>query len=80
MLDINGYDIELPPDFDEMTYPVRCGRCRSVYDVANVDVLQRYSDCSVWNAPCCGAQVDDRQWKSLPDVQFLEPDGRPRRD
>lgn len=47
-------------DTTGMLFPVRCLRCRGVYDAANVEVTARYADCSVWNAPCCGAVVDDR--------------------
>lgn len=71
--------------------PVRCRRCRrGVYDLSTVEVTARYADCSVWNAPCCGAQVDDRgdtgwtgrkdydriQPGSDPTVMWLDPTGR----
>lgn len=56
-----------------MRYPVRCTRCRGVYDVANVEVTARYSDCSVWVSPCCKQTVDDRPagWVSRPDIEKL---------
>lgn len=50
----------VPVDTTDMRMPVRCLRCGGIYDAANVHVIARYADCSVWNAPCCGAQVDDR--------------------
>lgn len=46
----------------EMTFPVRCSHCRRVYDLASVEVTGRYLDCTLWNAPCCHRQVDDRSW------------------
>jgi hypothetical protein len=58
-----------------MTDPVRCNRCGSgIYDLAAVEVTARYVDCSMWKAPCCGAQVDDRGdtgWKSFSDYTRL---------
>lgn len=47
-------------DTTGMTYPGRCRWCGSIYDGATVTVTARYSDCSVWKAPCCGATADDR--------------------
>lgn len=44
---------------DNMMFPVRC-ICGQVYDTAAVTVTARYSDCSVWKAPCCGRVADDR--------------------
>lgn len=79
MLDIYGYGAELPPDFDQMMYPVRCGHCGAIYDASKVTVLQQYADCSIWKSPCCRRQVDDRQWKPLPDIQPLDRDGQPVR-
>ena len=43
-----------------MFAPVRCKFCLQVHDSAKVDVLQRYSDCSVWKCPNCGTRIDDR--------------------
>lgn len=43
--------------------PVRCS-CGAYYDSASVTVIARYADCSVWKAPCCGRQTDDRTWVS----------------
>lgn len=54
-----------------MIWPVRCLHCDTVYDGADVEVLARYADCSVWKSPCCNRRVDDRQWKSLPDIEPL---------
>ncbi len=44
----------------EMFAPGRCLWCGAIYDAGPVKVIARYSDCSVWIAPCCEAQVDDR--------------------
>lgn len=78
------------PAVAEMSYPVRCAYCHRVYDLGTVTVTARYSDCSVWNAPCCGVTVDDRGdtgWKSTKDyhridkgVQFTDPYGVPWMD
>lgn len=56
---------------ERMTSPVRCRHCRTVYDVGTVTVTARYTDCSLWTSPCCNRQVDDRQWKGLPDIEYL---------
>lgn len=61
-----------------MTYPVRC-TCGQVYDVGKVEVKARYTDCSIWNAPCCGRQADDRGetgWKTTQDYYRLDRNGR----
>lgn len=65
-------------DVQRMLAPVRCGHCGAVYDSADVEVTARYADCSVWRSPCCGRRVDDRTWKSLPDIIKLNHNGRPR--
>jgi hypothetical protein len=58
-----------------MTHPVQCGRCSAIYDFAGeYEIVARYADCTVFKTPCCGAIVDDRPWKSLPDFERLEPD------
>lgn len=61
------------PDTTGMTSPVRCTHCGQVYDVGIVTVTARYADCSCWNSPCCGRQVDDRGpgWKSRSDIEWL---------
>jgi len=61
------------PDTTGMHFPVRCTHCDEVYDVGTVTVTARYSDCSMWESPCCHRQVDDRGpfWKSRPDVEKL---------
>ncbi|MDN4174707.1 hypothetical protein QWY28_17230 [Nocardioides sp. SOB77] len=43
-----------------MFHPGRCRWCGSIYDGGKVEVTGRYSDCSVWKAPCCGNTADDR--------------------
>lgn len=62
----------------DMTFPVRCTWCSGVYDVAKVTVTARYTDCSIWKAPCCGRQVDDRGdtgWKSRKDYERIPKGG-----
>ena len=57
-----------------MTSPVRCRYCRRIYDLGKVEVTARYTDCSVWKAPCCGVTVDDRGdtgWKSFKDYEHV---------
>ncbi len=60
-----------------MTFPVRCLRCvRGVYDLGKVEVTARYTDCSMWKTPCCGAVVDDRSetgWTSRKDYERIDP-------
>jgi hypothetical protein len=67
---IDGPD---PKVIAEMFYPVRCTHCRKIYDAGKVEVTARYTDCSMWKAPCCGRTVDDRGkgWKSRPDIEPL---------
>lgn len=65
----------------DMMFPVRC-TCGRIYDLGKVEVTARYTDCSIWNAPCCGRQVDDRGetgWKSTQDYYRLDRDGREAR-
>jgi len=47
---------------DLMRNKVRCYHCGGTYDLGKVEVTGRYTDCSVWKAPCCGRTVDDRPW------------------
>jgi hypothetical protein len=57
-----------------MHQPARCTWCGGVYDLGTVEVTARYTDCSVWKAPCCGTVVDDRGetgWKSRSDYTRL---------
>lgn len=55
----------------QMSSPVMCQHCRSVYDVAGVEVVARYADCDMFKTPCCKRTVDTRPWKSLPDYHKL---------
>lgn len=62
----------------DMMSPVRC-TCGRIYDLGKVIVTARYTDCSMWKAPCCGRQADDRGetgWKSTRDYYPLDRDGR----
>lgn len=62
-------------DTTGMTSPVRCTHCGGVYDLGRVEVTARYTDCSMWKAPCCKALVDDRGetgWKSFKDYVRLD--------
>ncbi len=43
----------------DMMFPVRCTWCSGIYDVGKVEVTARYTDCSMWKAPCCGQHVFD---------------------
>ncbi len=54
-------------------FPVRCAHCRGIYDMGSVEVTARYTDCSMWKAPCCGRTVDDRNppWKHRADYTEL---------
>jgi len=61
-----------------MLAPVECGWCHQVYDSANVEVVSRYTDCSVWKAPCCGVIADDRQFLTHRHIIPLGPDGKPK--
>lgn len=57
-----------------MFKPVRC-TCGDFYDIGQVEVIGRYTDCSVWKAPCCGRQADDRGetgWKSTQDYTVID--------
>ncbi len=58
----------------EMFSPVRCNRCRGVYDLGKVEVTARYSDCTVFKTPCCGSVADDRTWKGRPDFTQIDKD------
>ena len=46
------------PEPEDMMAPGQCLRCRRVYDLCRVKVIHNYSDCTLFYAPCCGAQVD----------------------
>lgn len=57
-----------------MFKPVRC-TCGRIYDLGAVEVTARYSDCSVWKAPCCGRTADDRGetgWKTTQDYTVID--------
>ena len=54
-----------------MISPVRCTYCGKVYDLADVETIARYADATVFRSPCCKRQVDDREWKSLPDFRRM---------
>jgi len=71
-----------PADVSGMTYPVRCCHCSRVYDLGSVHVVQRYTDCSVWQCPGCKLQVDDRcdsGWGGRVDYVHLDEHGREMR-
>jgi hypothetical protein len=52
-----------------MSALVKCTWCGQKYDLTRVTVIKRYSDCTVFESPCCRRQVDDRAWKSRPDFE-----------
>lgn len=68
---VDGTFSEFPNEAEGMNEPVRC-RCGRVYDLWDVEVTARYTDCSVWKAPCCGRVSDSRESKSLPDYERLK--------
>lgn len=47
-------------DTSGMVYPMQCLRCYHVHDAGKVEVVQRYTDCSVWRCPNCSSLIDDR--------------------
>jgi hypothetical protein len=50
-----------------MISPVACNHCGKTYDLAAaVTVTARFSDCSCFTTPCCGRNVDDREFVSSP--------------
>jgi hypothetical protein len=80
--DMFGQPYNLPADVEGMTQPVRCASCSSVYDLGAVEVTTRYTDCSVWKAPCCGRVADDRGetgWKTTQDYYRIDRDGQTQR-
>lgn len=50
----------VPLATEGMSAPYRCTRCGHIHDAGKVEVIARYSDCSVWRCPSCNAQIDDR--------------------
>lgn len=64
MYDHLGRPFGRPVDTSGMMVPARCTHCREVYDVTKVEVTARYTDCSMWTAPCCGAH-GGRPWTVL---------------
>jgi hypothetical protein len=61
-------------EIQSMFKPVRC-TCGQIYDLGKVTVTARYADCSIWKAPCCGRQADDRGetgWKSTKDYYPID--------
>ena len=58
--DVNGMPREVH-DVSGMLAPYSCGACGHVHDTAKVEVVARYTDCSVWRCPSCKATQDDRQ-------------------
>jgi hypothetical protein len=49
-----------------MISPVVCSYCGKEYDLGAVTVTARFSDCSCFTTPCCGKNVDDREFVSFP--------------
>ncbi len=63
-----------PDEIRDMFSPVRC-TCGRIYDLGKVEVTARYTDCSMWKAPCCGRPADDRGetgWKSTKDYYPID--------
>ena len=78
--DIFGYRWQLDrAQVAGMSQPCRCTHCNRVYDLGTVTVVQRYTDCSVWQCPGCKLQVDDRGetgWTTRRDYVRLDRNGR----
>jgi hypothetical protein len=80
IVDIDGTVVHREePDVSDMSTPALCSHCGSIYDVGHVTVTARYSDCSLWNAPCCGRQADSRHaWNNQPGARMGYVDIRAR--
>ncbi len=78
MLDMFGLPRFTEAELDQiaiMFSPVRCASCSRIYDLGKVEVIARYTDCSMWKAPCCGRPADDRGetgWKSTKDYYPID--------
>jgi hypothetical protein len=57
----------------DMLDPMRCMRCRQVFDGGHVEVVARYTDCDVFKCPKCGATVDNRPVGWGGSVERLDP-------
>lgn len=55
-------------EIKDMYKPVVCTHCNAIYDLADVEVIQRYEDCDVYCSPCCKTDADTREWKNNPDI------------
>jgi hypothetical protein len=51
-----------PEEIATMSWPAQCRHCRHIHDAGTVEVVQRYTDCSVWQCPKCKVQIDDRAY------------------
>jgi hypothetical protein len=56
----------------DMTSPVVCNHCRTIYDLTKVKVTARFADASCFITPCCGRYVDDREFVSSPAFRRLD--------
>lgn len=43
-----------------MSANAKCHRCGQTFDIGHAEVTQRYADCDVFKAPCCGSPCDTR--------------------
>lgn len=69
----NGIFVEIGSlNINDMISPVTCSHCRKIYDLCDVKVVARYSDCTQFKTPCCDVMSDDREWKSLPDFKKID--------
>ena len=55
---------------------VRCTHCGQTYDLTTVKVTARFDDCTCFDTPCCGKNVDDRTWVSLPAITRVTDERR----
>lgn len=68
VMDVFG-NVRVLADTAGMLAPVQCTHCGEIYDLTATTSIARFADCDIFKAPCCGRQVDDRRWKSLPDIR-----------
>src|SRR5581483_3810646 len=81
-MDPFGRFTDMAAGTEGMRYPVRCRWCSGVYDLGTVTVTGRYTDCSMWKAPCCGVTADDRKppWGVSHYTELPRQDAPPRCD
>jgi hypothetical protein len=79
MIPWSFHEMAAEADTAGMFSPVRCAYCPKVYDLGAVNVIARYTDCSMWKCPGCQRVVDDRGetgWKSTKDYYPIQRSAR----